>query len=59
VFNRFGLPAITVPCGFSRDGLPVGLQVVGPSFGESGLLTVAFAYQQATHWHRKHPGNAG
>ena len=54
-FNRFGLPALTLPCGFSRTGLPVGLQVVGPSFGESVVLAVAFAYQQATEWHRRHP----
>jgi len=54
-FNRFGLPALTVPCGFSRLGLPIGLQVVGPSFGESAVLTVAYAYQQSTEWRLKHP----
>lgn len=54
-FNRFGLPALTLPCGFSRQGLPIGLQVAGPSFGENMVLTVAFAYQQATDWHLKHP----
>ncbi len=54
-FNRFGLPALTLPCGFSRDGLPIGLQVVGPHFGEGVVLATAFAYQQATDWHLKHP----
>jgi aspartyl-tRNA(Asn)/glutamyl-tRNA(Gln) amidotransferase subunit A len=54
-FNRFGLPALTLPCGFSRDGLPIGLQVVGPYFGESVVLATAFAYQQSTDWHLKHP----
>jgi aspartyl-tRNA(Asn)/glutamyl-tRNA(Gln) amidotransferase subunit A len=54
-FNRFGLPALTVPCGFSADGLPIGLQVAGPNFGESMVLTVAMAYQQSTDWHRKRP----
>ena len=56
-FNRFGLPALTLPCGFSRDGLPIGLQVVGPYFGESVVLATAFAYQQSTEWHMKHPGD--
>ena len=55
IFNRFGLPALTLPCGFSRDGLPIGLQVVGPSFGESIVLTVAHAYQQSTDWSRRRP----
>jgi aspartyl-tRNA(Asn)/glutamyl-tRNA(Gln) amidotransferase subunit A len=54
-FNRFGLPALSLPCGFSNDGLPIGLQVVGPYFGESVVLSTAFAYQQATDWHRRHP----
>lgn len=46
-FNRFGLPAITVPCGLSRDNLPIGLQIVGPYFAESVVLTVAYAYQRS------------
>ncbi len=50
-FNRFGVPAISVPCGFSHDGLPVGLQIVGPAFAESRVLAVAHVYQQATDWH--------
>jgi len=54
-FNRFGLPALSLPCGFSDDGLPIGLQVVGPYFGESVVLTTAFAYQQSTDWHHRHP----
>jgi aspartyl-tRNA(Asn)/glutamyl-tRNA(Gln) amidotransferase subunit A len=54
-FNRFGLPAVTLPCGFSRLGLPIGLQVVGPAFGESIVLAAAFAYQQSTEWHHRHP----
>ena len=54
-FNRFGLPALTLPCGFSRDGLPIGLQVVGPYFGEGVVLAAAFAYQQSTEWHLKRP----
>ena len=54
-FNRFGTPAISVPCGFSRDSLPIGLQIVGPSFGEPQVLAVAYGYQQATDWHTRHP----
>jgi aspartyl-tRNA(Asn)/glutamyl-tRNA(Gln) amidotransferase subunit A len=54
-FNQFGTPAISIPCGFSGDALPIGLQIVGPAFGEPQLLAVAHAYQQATDWHTRHP----
>jgi aspartyl-tRNA(Asn)/glutamyl-tRNA(Gln) amidotransferase subunit A len=54
-FNRFGTPAISIPCGFSRDSLPIGLQIIGPPFGEPQVLAVAHAYQQATDWHARHP----
>ena len=52
--NIAGLPGISVPGGFS-EGLPVGLQVIGPHFGESTILKVAHAYEQATEWHKAHP----
>ncbi|MCU1258574.1 MAG: Asp-tRNA(Asn)/Glu-tRNA(Gln) amidotransferase GatCAB subunit [Bryobacterales bacterium] len=54
-FNRFGIPAISIPCGFSPASLPIGLQIVGPLFGELQVLAVAHAYQQATDWHTRHP----
>ncbi len=54
-FNHFGTPALTLPCGFSRDGLPIGLQIVGPPYGEPVVLQVAHAYQQSTEWHRRTP----
>jgi aspartyl-tRNA(Asn)/glutamyl-tRNA(Gln) amidotransferase subunit A len=54
-FNRFGTPAISIPCGFSQDSLPIGLQIVGPAFGEARVLAVAHAYQQSTDWHTRHP----
>jgi aspartyl-tRNA(Asn)/glutamyl-tRNA(Gln) amidotransferase subunit A len=54
-FNHFGTPALTLPCGFSRDGLPIGLQIVGPAFHEPLVLQVAYAYQQSTNWHRRIP----
>lgn len=54
-FNHFGTPALTLPCGFSGDGLPIGLQIAGPAFQESLVLQVACAYQQSTDWHRRAP----
>jgi aspartyl-tRNA(Asn)/glutamyl-tRNA(Gln) amidotransferase subunit A len=54
-FNHFGTPAMTVPCGFSKDGLPIGLQLVGPAFRETVVLSIAYAYQQSTDWHRRKP----
>jgi aspartyl-tRNA(Asn)/glutamyl-tRNA(Gln) amidotransferase subunit A len=53
--NYYGLPAISIPCGFSDDRLPLGLQVVGPRWGESIVLDVAHTFQQATQWHVQHP----
>jgi aspartyl-tRNA(Asn)/glutamyl-tRNA(Gln) amidotransferase subunit A len=52
-FNLAGLPAISFPCGFTADGLPIGLQVAGKPFEESIVLRIAHAYQQLTDWHRK------
>lgn len=46
-FNAFGLPAISIPCGVTHDGLPVGLQIAGPNFGEASLLSFAYAFEQA------------
>jgi aspartyl-tRNA(Asn)/glutamyl-tRNA(Gln) amidotransferase subunit A len=54
-FNLLGLPAISIPCGFSSEGLPIGLQIIGPRFGEATVLAVAHQYQQATDWHKQHP----
>ena len=54
-FNLNGFPAITVPCGFSSDGLPIGLQLGGRPFDEATVLQAAQAYQQATEWHRRRP----
>jgi aspartyl-tRNA(Asn)/glutamyl-tRNA(Gln) amidotransferase subunit A len=52
--NLAGLPGASVPCGFVR-GLPVGLQLIAPAFGESRLLNFAHQYQQATDWHERSP----
>ena len=53
--NLAGLCGISVPCGFSGDGLPMGLQLLGKPFGESDLLRAAYAYEQATDWHTQRP----
>ncbi len=54
-FNVFGLPAISVPCGFSEDETPLGLQIVGPRLGELQVLSLAHRYEQAAGWHSKRP----
>ena len=53
--NQTGFPAISIPCGFTREGLPVGLQLMGPRWGEARLLAIALAYEEATEWHKGHP----
>jgi len=54
-FNLLGLPALTVPCGFSNAGLPIGMQIVGRAFDESTVLRVGYAYENATDWHSRFP----
>ena len=54
-FNTYGLPTISIPCGFTSSGLPVGMQISGPRFGEAKVLALAHAYQQATDWHTRRP----
>jgi len=54
-FNIYGIPTISIPCGFSRSGLPIGIQISGPRLGEMSVLALAHAYEQATGWHKKQP----
>ncbi|MGH9585957.1 MAG: amidase [Acidobacteriaceae bacterium] len=54
-FDVFGLPTITVPCGFSAAGLPIGLQISGAPFAETTVLTLARAYERETAWHARRP----
>ncbi len=54
-FNLTGLPAISVPCGFSTAGLPIGLQIAGKAFDETTVLRVAHAYEVHTDWHERRP----
>ena len=54
-FNLAGTPALSVPCGFSSTGMPMGLQIVGRPFAEETVLRVAYAYEQSTDWHTRRP----
>jgi len=56
VQNVTGLPAISVPCGFTRTGLPIGMQIIGRAFDEPTVLRLAHAYEEATQWHLLRPG---
>jgi aspartyl-tRNA(Asn)/glutamyl-tRNA(Gln) amidotransferase subunit A len=53
--NLSGLPGLSVPCGFDRQGLPIGLQLIGKPFSEETLLQAAYAYEQTTDWHTRKP----
>jgi aspartyl-tRNA(Asn)/glutamyl-tRNA(Gln) amidotransferase subunit A len=53
--NLAGLPGVSVPCGFSSGGLPIGVQLIGQPFQEAELLTIANAYERAHDWHTRHP----
>jgi aspartyl-tRNA(Asn)/glutamyl-tRNA(Gln) amidotransferase subunit A len=54
-FNLIGAPAISVPCGFTEDGLPIGFQIAGRLHDDATVLRVAYAYEQATPWKDRHP----
>jgi aspartyl-tRNA(Asn)/glutamyl-tRNA(Gln) amidotransferase subunit A len=53
--NLAGLPAMSVPCGFDTQGLPIGIQLIGNVLQESTLLDIAYAYEQSTNWYQKRP----
>ena len=55
LFNITGLPALSIPMGFSSDGLPLSLQIAGRPFDEATVLRAGYAYESATDWHRRHP----
>jgi Asp-tRNA(Asn)/Glu-tRNA(Gln) amidotransferase A subunit family amidase len=52
-FNVWGLPTISLPCGFTQSGLPIGLQIAGPHWREDLVLQLAYSYEQATAWHKR------
>jgi aspartyl-tRNA(Asn)/glutamyl-tRNA(Gln) amidotransferase subunit A len=54
-FNYLGLPALSVPCGFDPNGLPIGLQLAARPFAEALLLRAGDAYQRDTDWHARRP----
>jgi aspartyl-tRNA(Asn)/glutamyl-tRNA(Gln) amidotransferase subunit A len=54
-FNVFGWPTISIPCGFTRSGLPIGLQISAPDGGDAIVLRLAHAYERATAWHTRRP----
>jgi aspartyl-tRNA(Asn)/glutamyl-tRNA(Gln) amidotransferase subunit A len=54
-FNAYGWPTISLPCGFTRAGLPIGLQIAGPNFSEGSLLAFAYAFEAVTPQHRRTP----
>jgi aspartyl-tRNA(Asn)/glutamyl-tRNA(Gln) amidotransferase subunit A len=53
--NVAGIPALSVPCGFTKENLPIGFQFVGPQLSEALIFQAAHAYEQATAWHTMHP----
>jgi aspartyl-tRNA(Asn)/glutamyl-tRNA(Gln) amidotransferase subunit A len=57
-FNAYGLPTISIPTGFTSAGLPIGLQIAGPRFGEGRVLRFAHAFEQNTDWHKRMPALA-
>lgn len=54
-FNAYGMPALSIPCGFAKDGTPIGLQIVGPPWGEQSVLSLAHAFEQASEWRSRRP----
>jgi aspartyl-tRNA(Asn)/glutamyl-tRNA(Gln) amidotransferase subunit A len=55
--NLAGVPALSQCCGFTKSGLPIGLQVIGPALGEEAVFRVAGAYESRTDWHRRLPAD--
>ncbi|MGA2356359.1 MAG: amidase family protein, partial [Terriglobales bacterium] len=54
-FNVWGVPTISVPCGFTKDGMPIGLQLAAAPWREDVVLQTAHAYEQSTNWHKRMP----
>ncbi len=54
-FNLTGLPALSIPCGFTKEGLPIGLQIVSRAWADAKVLNAGYAFEQATDWHRNSP----
>jgi aspartyl-tRNA(Asn)/glutamyl-tRNA(Gln) amidotransferase subunit A len=59
MINIVGVPSAAIPCGFSSEGLPIGMQLVGKMFGEETLIQLSNAYQGTTKWHQQKPTYVG
>jgi aspartyl-tRNA(Asn)/glutamyl-tRNA(Gln) amidotransferase subunit A len=57
--NLAGIPALAQPCGFTKAGLPIGLQIMGPALGEEACFRVGGAYEARTEWHTRRPADVG
>lgn len=55
LINLAGVPSLALPCGFTKSGLPIGMQIIGPQFSEGKILNVGFQYEQVTQWHKEKP----
>jgi aspartyl-tRNA(Asn)/glutamyl-tRNA(Gln) amidotransferase subunit A len=53
--NLAGVPALSLPCGFDQEGMPIGMQMIGKHFDEATILRLAHHYEEATEWHKKKP----
>jgi len=53
--NMAGIPGLSVPCGLTRSGLPIGMQLLAPAFAEESLLRTARVFERATDWHTRRP----
>jgi aspartyl-tRNA(Asn)/glutamyl-tRNA(Gln) amidotransferase subunit A len=58
MFDVLGLPAVSIPCGFTHNGMPIGLQIAGPRFAEARVLALAHAFERITDWHTRRPPQA-
>ena len=56
--NLAGIPGLSIPCGLTKSGLPIGLQLLAPAFAEENLLRTARVFERATDWHTRRPGIA-
>jgi len=56
-YDVYGWPTISIPCGFTAAGMPIGLQIAGAPGADATVLQVAHAYEQATDWHKRRPSN--
>jgi aspartyl-tRNA(Asn)/glutamyl-tRNA(Gln) amidotransferase subunit A len=54
-FNLAGLPSLSMPCGFTKEGLPIGLQIISRAWADAKVLNAGYAFEQVTEWHHQKP----